>query len=205
LGQRASTPCLFSEAVPGHTSPRPFGERSSRERRVRGAKGTSEGGWRASGMTPFPDLALRQAQGEVPLRWARSRGEVFSNTLMVRCERIEPRTMSQVHRPLWRGGIEGGGGQRLRLRTDAIWRGFPWPRWIPACAGMTPRTRCSWCPNRSATTVIPGLDPGIQPTSPPARGAAWWMAGSRRATPTRLPPPSPQGGGRCAAPRPPCS
>jgi hypothetical protein len=133
------------------------------------------------------------------LRWARSRGEVFSNTLMVRCERSEPRTMSQVHRPLPPPCGEGSGVGVARCSGSGRMRGpgrFSWPRWFPACAGMTPRTRCSWCPNRSSATVIPGLDPGIQPASPPARGAVWWMAGSvRRPTPTRLPPPSPQGEG----------
>jgi hypothetical protein len=83
-------------------------------------------------------------------------------------------------------GRKGGGWpQALRSPSPSPLRGgmgwgchapargrFPWPRWIPACAGMTPGTRsASGAQIRAPTTVIPGLDPGIQPASAPAQAA----------------------------------
>ena len=84
-----------------------------------------------------PDLALRRAQGEVRLggealspvtiaRCGEARTAEQNTLLMVRCERSEPRT------------IRAKNPSTGLLPPPRSGSRFSWPRWIRACAGMTP-------------------------------------------------------------------
>jgi hypothetical protein len=111
--------------------------------------------------------------------------------------------MSQVHRPLPPPCGEGSGVGVARCSGSGRMRcggRFSWPRWIPACAGMTPSVRPRLVPQPPSS---PGLTRG---SSRPRRPHKWRGVLDGRVkpghdeavvwpTPTRLPPPSPQGEG----------